>query len=142
MRVFLLVASLVYWVGLTILLLTPDPAGLFGFKRPPRLPGGDSGIHFTLFLVLTVLVLSARGVRPFGWFLAVLGVYALAAEGLQYFVPPRAVELGDLVENLLGIVVGASLYGLVLRFGYKPKKSEGETKGTAGPVNAAGEMIE
>jgi VanZ family protein len=142
MRFFFLAIGLVYWVGLTVLLLAPDPAFLLGLKHRPSLPLGDKGIHFTLFLMLTVLVLSARGFRPIGWVLGVLGLYALAAECLQYFVPPRTVEWADLVENLLGIVVGGSFYFVLLRYGYKPRKPAEEATETAGQVDAADEMIE
>jgi len=40
---------------------------------------------------------------------AIVVVYGLATEGLQYFVPARTPELKDVLENLAGIAVGTAL---------------------------------
>jgi glycopeptide antibiotics resistance protein len=43
---------------------------------------------------------------------AVLVGYALGTEALQWLVPQRVVETLDLLENLLGILVGAAVWKL------------------------------
>ncbi|MGQ9575999.1 MAG: VanZ family protein [Thermoguttaceae bacterium] len=104
------VACLAYWAFLTVLLLVPHPLALLGLKRSPWVLPEDRGVHFLLFLVLTLLVDTCRwAIRPLWFFLMLVG-YALAMELLQALVPPRTVELFDLIENLSGIAVGTAIY--------------------------------
>jgi VanZ family protein len=104
-----------YWVFLTVLLLVPNPASVVGLRRVPTFPWGDIGIHFTAFAILTLLVHASRWPRPVGWSVAVLLAYGVATETLQSFVPPRAVELKDYAENILGVLVGSAIYWGLLR---------------------------
>jgi hypothetical protein len=68
--------------------------------------------HLVCFTLLAIGVQASR----FPWrreiLLAVLIGYALAAEALQYFVPPRQVELEDFALNLSGLVLGTVLWRL------------------------------
>jgi len=99
----------IYWVVLTVLLLVPHPARLVG-AQAASLSGGGRGVHFVFFLVLAALVYASRWpVRRTTW-LAVLIVYAVTTEGLQWFVPHRHVELLDLLENLLGVLAGMTVW--------------------------------
>jgi VanZ family protein len=94
-----------YAALLTVLLLTPDPAGLLGWERVGPEPP-DRGTHTTLFALLAVLFLASRFALSARKTAAILVVYALAVESLQYFAPPRTVELLDYAENLLGLACG------------------------------------
>lgn len=74
------------------------PLGPHGYQ-----PGGPA-YHFVGFSVLTVL-LSAT--RPPVQAAALAWAYGLLLEGVQYFVPYRGAELGDVVMNLVAVVLGA-----------------------------------
>lgn len=106
--------SLCYTLVLTVFLLAPDPAGLVGLRRVPGLPGGRM-VHFVFFTLLAALAwLSRWPVR--GWVLGLgLVAYAAGTELLQTFVPPRTVELADVVENVLGLATGTWLVWIVRR---------------------------
>jgi VanZ family protein len=104
-----------YWILLTVLLLAPHPEQVVRLRQVPMFPWGDTGIHFTAFAILSVLVHVTIWPRRVRWTLAMLVAYGLATESLQWFVPPRAVELKDYTENLLGVFAGAAAY-LVLRW--------------------------
>ena len=113
MRIIRFLACAGYCGLLTAFLLAPDPAELVGLRRPLRFPWGDIGIHFTTFTGLALLVWVAgwprRISRPVA---ALLVIYALSVESLQYFAPTRSVELLDYTENLLGLAAGTGLYWL------------------------------
>lgn len=116
MRFFRLLICAGYWGLLTVLLLAPHPATLLGFRRLPTFPWGDVGTHLIAFTVLTLVVLGSQWPRWPAWrLLLALVAYGLAAETLQWFVPPRAVELLDYAENLLGVGVGMGMYCLARR---------------------------
>ena len=101
-----------YWILLTVLLLVPHPLGLLGLTKSPWPLSHDRGVHFALFLALTLLADVCRwAIRP-RWFFGLLVAYAITVELLQAFVPPRTVEVLDLVENLLGIAVGTGVFWL------------------------------
>ena len=109
-----LVVCLGYWAVLTALLLSPHPAELIGVRNVPMFPWGDLGIHFTAFLILTLMVHATRWPRPPRWLLVLLLLgYGTAAELLQALVPPRTVEFKDFAENVLGIAIATALYWLL-----------------------------
>ena len=103
---------LAYGVLLTMLLEVPDPAALLGWRTIPRIAGGI-GVHFTAFCVLGFLVAASRFPLRRWWIAGLLLSYAFASELVQYFVPPRTVELRDLLENLAGLSVGVGLWQLI-----------------------------
>ncbi|NLE39597.1 MAG: VanZ family protein [Pirellulaceae bacterium] len=102
---------LAYVAFLTLLLVSPDPARWFGLWFP-RGGGGGIGVHFATFLTLGVLVGASRIPVRTSVLIVLLLSYAIGMELLQWFSPPRTVELKDFVENLLGLVVGITLWRL------------------------------
>lgn len=108
-----------YALGLTILLLVPKPWALLGIAKPPGL-GSDRGLHFVLLSALALLVFASRLPMRRWAMLAVLATYGLVVESLQWFFPPRTVELRDYLENLLGVAVGAGLWWLLARAVFRP----------------------
>jgi hypothetical protein len=104
----------VYATVLTVFLLVPDPAELVGLSRVPG-PASGRGIHFLAFAVLAGLTHAARlPIRAFP--LAFLLVfYACSVETLQAFVPRRTVELPDYIENIGGLVAGATVWWIAAR---------------------------
>jgi VanZ family protein len=111
MRAIRLLICAGYWGLLTVLLLTPNPARTIGLPKATALPGIDIGIHFAAFTILALLVHVARWPKKtIGWpGLAVLLLYGIVTESLQWFVPSRTVEWLDYGENLLGVGVGTGL---------------------------------
>jgi VanZ family protein len=103
------IGCFLYWALLTVLLLTPDPKSLLGLKSVERLPS-DTLAHLTFFTLLAILVHVAR--LPWRrWIIyAAMLSYAFAAEALQFFVPPREVELKDFAMNFSGLALGTCLY--------------------------------
>lgn len=112
-----------YWGLLTVLLLTGDPAAAIGLDEGPEIPGGDVGAHFLAFAILAFLVHTSRWPRSVTRTpLAVLLLYAVAVESLQWFSPPRTVELKDYANNLLGVAAGTGLYWFVNRVSRRTRR--------------------
>jgi len=103
-----------YWIALTVLLLAPDPWGLFGIRHPPA-GGWFFGPHFGCFVLLGGLVCCARFPgRPTAWAGALVG-YAVAVEFAQALVPTRTVQWQDVTANLAGLACGALIGWAALR---------------------------
>jgi hypothetical protein len=116
MHIVLVLAGLGYWLLLTVLLLVPNPAGVFGLHAVPIFPWGKFGIHLTAFIILAALVHATRWPKRICWSLIVfLVVYGIATESLQMFVPHRTSRVMDGFENMLGIAIGSGIYWLVQR---------------------------
>jgi hypothetical protein len=103
-----------YWAGLTVLLLAPDPAALLGMERPPG-TAKLRGVHLAFFLVLGVLIAASRWPPATRWMAGLTIGYAILTELLQGLVPNRTVELLDLAENLAGLALGAAAWWLTCR---------------------------
>ncbi|MCB0919777.1 MAG: VanZ family protein [Actinobacteria bacterium] len=78
------------------------------WPRPPSGPQTslplDKFVHVLLFAVPTFALLWAGlGV---GWVVLIMTVQLLASEAIQSFMPTRSAELGDLVADLLGVLLG------------------------------------
>ncbi len=100
---------LVYLLGLSILLLVPDPLALLGLHQKLRgLP--RAGLHFLLFTMLGLLAAASRLPLRRALLSAALVGYATAIELLQSLVPPRTVQLQDWIENLLGLGCGTLVW--------------------------------
>ncbi len=113
MRIVVRLVCFGYWILLTVLLLTPDPAALLGLQRVPSFPWGKFGVHLGFFTVLSVLVCAvwwSKRLWPF--MIALLVVYGITTETLQLLVPPRTARVMDGIENVLGIAVGVVIYSL------------------------------
>jgi VanZ family protein len=109
-----------YFVFLTLLLVTPDPLGLFTFgERLPR-PKLASSIndkvaHAGTFAVLIGLIIwSMRGKRLIACFAAV-AFYGAATEVIQAFVPNRTADVLDWLADVAGAAVGLVLLWLIYR---------------------------
>jgi len=93
--------------------------GLLVWPHPPELPaaysfaGIDKVVHLTLFGVLGVL--TARALRPDApWWAAVVGAVLFGAltELEQHFIPTRSMELGDLLADSTGALIGVALWAV------------------------------
>ena len=84
------------------------------------IPYMDKLVHIGIFLVLTVLwalSLDPRGIRSKGFtaflFIALL-LYGMVIEFLQYaLIDSRSADPADLMANLLGILFGLLVAGLL-----------------------------
>ena len=97
---------------LTLMLLLSDPLALLGIKRAAGISQGW-GVHFWCFAVLGLLALASRFPIRSAVLAGGLVGYAVATELLQGFVPLRAVERGDLIENLLGLTAAGAVWWVV-----------------------------
>jgi VanZ family protein len=114
-RIIVQIACFCYWLFLTVLLLVPDPAALVHLHRVPIFPWGKFGIHLMFFTILSVMVHATRWPkRPWRPLIALLVLYGITTESLQLIVPHRTARVMDAVENILGIIVGAGIYWLIL----------------------------
>jgi hypothetical protein len=103
-----------YATLLTALLLARNLAALLGLRRLP--PGsGGIGMHSSTFFGLAVLACACRFPLKKRTLIAVLFCYAAVVESAQFFVPPRAVEWLDYVENFVGLACGLMLWEFVTR---------------------------
>ena len=103
-----------YWSGLFVIMHVPLPTGA------PAIVGGDKGIHFALYLVLTLLggrcqrASGARASVPSLILWAVIyTAYAAFDEWLQQFTG-RFTSFGDFVADVIGVAAGTALL-IVLR---------------------------
>ena len=115
MRLLWIMVAGLYWMLLTVMLLAPDPAALLDAFYPRAVVPLGVGCHFLAFALLTALLLAACWPRLPAWTLLLLVAYAGLTEWLQQFFPPRQMEVRDYAEDVLGIVVAAFVYWLVLR---------------------------
>lgn len=98
-----------------VLVLWPSPPDL-----SPRWMGGgfDKVVHASLFAVLAALAAWARDFdrRPL-WPAAVgATLFGVLTEVQQHFIPSRSMELGDLLADAVGTMIGLALFAaLALR---------------------------
>lgn len=71
-------------------------------------------MHLICFAGLGGLAMFAQGALPRRATWGGLLLLAVASEVLQGVVPGRTPELADLIQNLLGVAVGAGVAGLLL----------------------------
>jgi VanZ family protein len=103
-----------YWLGLTVLLLVPNPLGLLGLRRMPGDPEGLCA-HLVVFAVLGTLVSATRLPLPRTLLGGLLVGYAVTSELLQSLVG-RDTSLRDLLANLVGLAAGAGAWWVVQQY--------------------------
>lgn len=114
MRTIVRGVCLGYWALLSLALLHPDPWSLFGGHRI-HVETPDQGVHLAFFVGLALLFQAGRFGLSRAASTALLVGYAVTIESLQYFTPPRSVEVRDYAENLLGLACGALIGAGVVR---------------------------
>lgn len=100
------------WVALMVCVavgsLAPGGSALLGAVG--RLHISDKVMHFSAYLVLAALpVMGFRGRRRGIWAGLSMFLFGAALEAGQHFSPGRAVEMGDVVANGLGVACGVVL---------------------------------
>ena len=74
----------------------------------------DQFIHLILFVPFCILVRSAFDINVYShkilslFILFALLAFSFIMEYMQIFIPYRSFELGDLVANLMGVLLGAA----------------------------------
>ncbi len=106
-----LVVFLVYLVVLTCLLLTPRPQSHLNqdfknFIREFFFTYIDPIVHLLCFTLLGFLASLVPWRRSRWTLLALLMAYGAGTEIVQYFIPERTPEWGDLLQDALGLVAG------------------------------------
>ena len=108
--------GIAYLAVLTALLLSRNPLGLMAIESDLLLLGALMPFaHLLSFSLLSFFALSVRWPLRRPVVLSMLVIYAIATEGLQWFVSSRTPELADVAQNLLGIAIGAAVCWLGLR---------------------------
>jgi VanZ family protein len=102
-------------VLIEVLVLWPAPPDI----APHWLGGGfDKVVHAALFAVLAALAAWARAAQHRVRWPAAVGAALFGAftEGQQHFIPSRSMELGDLLADTGGAMLGLALFAaLALR---------------------------
>jgi glycopeptide antibiotics resistance protein len=68
---------------------------------------GDYFFHILLFMPWAFFRQACK-IKTLPWLLLGL-LFAAGTEGLQYFLPWRAFNVNDLLANMIGVILGASL---------------------------------
>jgi glycopeptide antibiotics resistance protein len=68
---------------------------------------GDYFFHIMLFMPWAFFRQACK-IKTLPWLLLGL-LFAAGTEGLQYFLPWRAFNVNDLLANMIGVILGASL---------------------------------
>ena len=81
----------------------------------------DKVLHFGIYSFMNVLLLTAYNKNFSIWFLSLtLFVYGILIEVIQNQTTYRAAELGDILANSLGILIGALIFKIAYRFNKHP----------------------
>ncbi|MDO4571177.1 MAG: hypothetical protein Q4D38_12380 [Planctomycetia bacterium] len=116
-----------YWIFLTILLLVWNPFAIVPIDEELVEKGFGLYLdaHVLTFLILSVLMLSSRLRRWWGWFV-VLILYAGATEYLQGYTG-RCPDWIDFGKNVEGLLYGLMGWG-VCRFFHRKMRGRSETR--------------
>ena len=121
-----------YFIFLTSLLLTSDPAQLIGIEGewPWLLRLLDPAAHLISFSVLAVLALMTRWPMPRWSIVLILAIYGGLTEIGQHFTVTRTPRWTDWLQDLIGIGLGtgccwgvATLVGKFIAARRNPKPS-------------------
>ena len=81
----------------------------------------DKVLHFGIYSFLNVLLQIAYNKKVSIWFLSItLFVYGILIEVIQNQTTYRAAELGDILANSFGILIGALIFKIAYRFNNHP----------------------
>ena len=81
----------------------------------------DKVLHFGIYSFMNVLLLIAYYKNFSIWFLSIsLFVYGILIEVIQNQTTYRAAELGDILANSFGILIGAMIFKIAYRFNKHP----------------------
>ena len=84
-------------------------------------PSFDKVLHFAVYSFVNVLLLIAYNKNFSIWFLSLtLFVYGILIEVIQNQTTYRAAELGDILANSFGILIGAMIFKIAHRFNKHP----------------------
>ncbi|NHB68974.1 VanZ family protein [Perlabentimonas gracilis] len=121
--------ALKYWRSsvwtVIIILATTLPSSSIPKSSLLQIPHFDKLVHFVLFFVLALFILSERNSlrqqgklanRAITFALSISIAYGLIIELLQYFLlPTRSGSLYDFMANVLGAIMAVVLYRLANR---------------------------
>ncbi|MBA4070522.1 MAG: hypothetical protein C0497_01605 [Gemmatimonas sp.] len=95
-----------------VLMLWPSPPDVPGL---PWKVGLDKVAHAALFGVLAVLGAWALEERGRSWWPALVGAVAFGAltEVQQQLIPSRAMEMGDILADAAGAVIGLAMFAVL-----------------------------
>jgi len=74
----------------------------------------DKAAHFTAYLFLVMIVKKVHLRFNYLTCLVICCSYSFIIEFIQYFIPNRQFDILDMLANVLGAVLGAILYYLII----------------------------
>jgi VanZ family protein len=109
MRKLIICLYVIYIIIISYLSLTPVE-----HKISLGIWSWDKAAHFTAYLLLAILVKRVH--LEFSYLICVVTCtsYSFAIECIQYFIPNRMFDIFDILANLLGAILGAFLYYLII----------------------------
>ncbi len=109
MRILITCFYVIYIFVITYLSLTP-----IEHKISVSILDWDKASHLTAYLLLAMFVKRVH--LKFSYLTCVITCfsYSFVMECIQYFIPNRQFEILDMLANLLGAILGAVLYYLII----------------------------
>jgi glycopeptide antibiotics resistance protein len=96
------------YISIVVLVITLIPMSK---NMQQKTLGWDKFIHFSVFGILGFFAQMAISL----WSLLYTGILAVLTEVLQKFIPGRFPDVLDFSTNMIGIIIGTSLWELVRR---------------------------
>jgi hypothetical protein len=94
--------TLLAWGGAMYLLFSPNPLFWLGYR--PHIP--ERGTHLVMFSCLAFVTYISQYRPKFFATLLWMCAFGMISEIIQYFEPPRTLELADFAEDVLGSLFG------------------------------------
>ncbi len=79
----------------------------------------DKALHFFTYLFLVILIKNVHTRLSYLTCVLICCNYSFIIECIQYFIPDRSFSILDMLANLLGTVMGAIIYYLIIEKCFK-----------------------
>ena len=79
----------------------------------------DKALHFFTYLFLVILIKNVHTRLSYLTCVLICCNYSFIIECIQYFIPDRSFSILDMLANLLGTVMGAIMYYLIIEKCFK-----------------------
>ena len=107
MRKLIICYYVIYVLFLTYYSLTPQE-NIFSENL------WDKALHFFAYVFLVILIKNVHIRLSYFSCLLICCNYSFIIECIQYFIPDRSFSILDMLANLLGTVMGAIMYYLII----------------------------
>ena len=123
-RKSIIIATVLYALLLTNLLLAPHPLWMFGLTGDAVEESVNGtladyiqhGLSYTLLTVLLIAAVRPKTMRGLGLCVAIALAHGLGTEVLQAVIPLRDCEFSDALADSIGVAVGLLATAVLFRF--------------------------